>query len=318
MGPHVPGMAPGEVISLDQVERTYGENRALDAVSFRVRSGEAVALLGPNGAGKTTTFRLLTGLIPPSAGSLRVFGVDPFTQRASALAHVGALVGSPGSLPYLKVYDLLEHVCRIRGFPRGQFLTEIHRTTGEMGVTALLQRPMGGLSTGQERRVLLSAALVGDPELLLLDEPTLGLDPIARGDLRGLLGNLVRRGHTLVVSTHLIEEVSPLCSRVLFLKNGHLQGDEPVAPRPDGTIRLRLRFRSEIPAEDLRRTLDPLRITLVPSGPGTVDLSIPGGEAIQVEALRALVASGVPLLEAERLQDDLTQRYLQRVGREEE
>ncbi len=311
-------MPSGEVVSLDQVERAYGENRALAGVTFQVHPGESVALLGPNGAGKTTTFRLLTGLVPPSAGSLKVFGLDPFTQRALALAHVGAVVGSPGTLPYLKVSDLLEHVCRIRGVPRGRVPGEIRRTTGEMGVRALLQRPMGGLSTGQERRVLLSAALVGDPELLLLDEPTLGLDPVSRSDLRGLLGNLVREGHTLLLSTHLIEDVSPLCSRVLFLKNGRLQGDEPVAPRPVGSIRLRLRFRDEVREERLRRILGPLGIALSPSAPGYVDLSIPGGEGIQVEALRALVTSGVPLLEAERLKDDLTQRYLARIGREEE
>ena len=311
-------MATGAVIALNAVERTYGENRALAGISFQVQPGESVALLGPNGAGKTTTFRLLTGLVPPSAGSLRVFGVNPFTERASALAHVGALVGSPGTLPYLQVADLLEHVCRIRGIPRGEFPAEARRTVGEMGVGSLLHRPLGGLSTGQERRVLLSAALVGDPELLLLDEPTLGLDPASRQDLRGLLSKLVRTGHTLVVSTHLIEDVSPLCSRVLFLKNGRLQGDEPVGARAGGTLRSRLRFQGEVPMEDLHRILHPFNVTLVPSGPGYADLTVPGGEGDQVEVLRALVASGVPLLEVERLRDDLAQRYLERVGREEE
>ncbi len=311
-------MPPGAVLSLEKVERTYGENRALAGVSFTVHRGEAVALLGPNGAGKTTTFRLLTGLVPPSAGSLEVFGLDPFTQRSHALSHVGAVVGSPGTLPYLKVSDLLEHVARVRGLPRAQVLGEVKRAAGEMGVSAHLGRALGSLSTGQERRVLLSAALVGDPEVLLLDEPTLGLDPVARADLRGLLKDLVHQGHTLLLSTHLIEDVGPLCSRVLFLKNGRLEGDEPVTSPPDGAIRLRLRFRIEVPEEALRRTLRPWGIAPSPVGPGYVDLSIPGGEGAQVEVLRALVASGAPLLEAERLQDDLTQRYLERIGREEE
>jgi ABC-type multidrug transport system ATPase subunit len=311
-------MVPPEVIALDAVERGYGDRPALCGVGFRVRSGEAVALLGPNGAGKTTTFRLLTGLVPPSAGSVRVFGADPFRQRAWALAHVGALVGNPGTLPYLRVSDLMEHVCRIRGVPRDQVPGEVRRTTGDMGVTGLLARPMGSLSTGQERRVLLSAALVGDPELLLLDEPTLGLDPVSRGDLRRLLGDLIHAGHTLLIATHLVEDVQPLCTRVLFLKDGRLAGDEPVGRGPGADLGLGLRFRGEVPVEDLRRVLAPFRATLVSHDSATAVVRFPGSEETQVAVLRALIASGLPLLEVGRPPDDLTQRYLERIGREEE
>jgi ABC-type multidrug transport system ATPase subunit len=185
----------------------------------------------------------------------------------------------------------------------------------------LLDRPAGGLSTGQSRRLLLAAALLGDPEVLLLDEPTLGLDPAARIELRRILRELRSRGRTLLVSTHLLEDVRDVCDRVLFLRDGHLIGDQPVdvAPRDAAGRRLRgVRFRFLAPMG--RAQLESMlhegeRLVLEP--PGSVLCWVEDEDRRQQALVSAVARAGAALLSAETVGPDLDQRYLDTVGRED-
>ncbi|MCI4351679.1 MAG: ABC transporter ATP-binding protein, partial [Thermoplasmata archaeon] len=251
-----------EVVSVDTVSKLYGDHVALREVRFSIRRGESVGYLGPNGAGKTTTLKLLAGLSRPTQGSVRVHGLDPHRERVRALQRLGALVETPGVPPYLTGADLLGYVARVKGIPKGDARAMVRRAAERMGVADHLDRPMGTLSTGLSRRMLLSATLVHDPEILLLDEPTLGLDPAARNDLRVVLRDLAHQGLTLLLSTHLLEDVQEVCDRVLFLRNGTLVGDEPVRLDREpaiGTPRraLELRFGDDITADALARAVGP-------------------------------------------------------------
>jgi ABC-type multidrug transport system ATPase subunit len=309
-----------DVLNVDSVWKRYGGHDALRGVRFSLRSGEAVGYLGPNGAGKSTTLKLLAGLSRPTRGSVRVRGLDPFGDRTRALRRLGALVETPSIPPYLRGADLLEYVARVKGVPAGERRDAAHQAAEVMNVTEYVGRPFGSLSTGLARRMLLGAALVGDPEVLLLDEPTLGLDPAARHDLRSVLRSLSRNGLTLLLSTHLLEDVQEVCGRVLFLRNGALVGDEPVnlelATGGGSQRTLRVRFGTDITVESLRRAVGPeFAVTL--DGPRSAVVRFSGGDTEQVSLLAALVRAGLPMVSASTPEPDLARRYLERVGREE-
>lgn len=312
---------PSDVLTIDAVWKRYGDHDALRNVGFSLRSGEAVGYLGPNGAGKTTTLKLLAGLSRPTRGSVRVQGFDPSRDRTRALRRLGALVETPGVPPYLTGADLLEYVARVKGVPPSERKASVHHAAESMNVDEYLGRPFGSLSTGLARRMLLGAVLVGDPDVLLLDEPTLGLDPAARRDLRCLLRNLSRNGLTLLLSTHMLEDVQEVCSRVLFLRNGVLVGDEPVNLEPDtgpdGSRRvLRLGFGSGVTAEAVLRAAGPEFVVTL-EGPREVTIRFSGGDAAQAALLAGLIRAGLPLVSASRPEPDLARRYLERVGRED-
>jgi ABC-type multidrug transport system ATPase subunit len=230
-------------------------------------------------------------------------------------------VETPGVPPYLTGADLLEYVARVRGVPAAERQAAVRRGAETLGVAEYLGRPFGSLSTGLARRMLLGAVLVGDPDVLLLDEPTLGLDPAARHDLREVLRTLARSGITLLLSTHLLEDVQEVCGRVLFLRNGALVGDEPVTLDADSGIggprrALGLRFASDVTPESILRAAGPeVGVTVDGSRHATVRFS--GGDAEQAALLDAVIRAGLPLVSAATPEPDLARRYLERVGRED-
>ncbi len=312
---------PPDLVEVDGVWKNYGDRVALRGVHFALRSGEAVGYLGPNGAGKSTTLKLLAGISRPTRGSLRIRGVDPSTDRVRALQRTGALVETPAVPAYVTGSDLLEFVARVRGVASAERRAAVRHAAEVTGVVETLDRPYGALSTGVARRVLLAAALVGDPELLLLDEPTLGLDPAAREDLRRMLRQLAKNGLTLLLSTHLLEDIESVCDRVLFLRDGLLVGDEPVRPETPEvggaeSRRLALRFGADVSEASLRAALGPeAELTLL--GPREALVRFGGGDRAQGELLARVIRADLPLLTASPPASDLARRYLERIGREE-
>ena len=311
-----------DVLALEHLTKRYGSRTALEDVSFRIRPGEAVGYLGPNGAGKTTTFRLIAGLAEPDEGHVRLAGVDPRVDPVTARRGVGVLVESPGVVPYLTPRDLLGHVAERRGVPSSTRPTSIATVASQLGVSEQLDRPMGELSTGLTRRVQLAAALVGEPPLLLLDEPTLGLDPAARTDLRDLLRSLRQDGRSILLSTHLLDDVLGICDRVLFLRDGRLVGDEPVRARAVGSDgrplrRLELSFASDLPG-DAGRAFEGAVVSVEHPGPRRLVLEFSGSDEDAAGLVARAVRAGLALVHAEEPPPDLGQRYLERVGREEE
>ncbi len=311
-------MVPIPALRLEGVTFRYGERPVLSDLSFSVAPGEAVGYLGPNGAGKSTTLKLLAGLLRPAAGTVEIFGG---AAQGSSRVRLGALIETPGVPPYLRGVDLLRYVAEVRGIPTAQRTEAIQAAARELGVEDRLGSTIGGLSTGLLRRLLIATTLVGDPEVLVLDEPTLGLDPVARHDLRRVLRSLHESGRTLLISTHLLDDVESVCDRVMFLRDGRLVGDEPVAggsAEGDGSRHrtLSLQFLEPVEAATLGALL-PAGGTARAEGDRTVTVDFTGDARQQAELVARIVAAQLPLTGVRPALDSLTRRYLEAVGRED-
>jgi len=234
------------VASLEAVNKNYGHVRALRGVDFRVRSGEIVALLGPNGAGKTTAVKLLLGLMPPNAGRVRVFGGDPTNpenrMRTGAMLQVGRV---PETLRVREHIDLFSTY-----YPRPMSSTEI---LAAAGLEKLSDRKFGELSGGQKQRVLFALAICGDPDLLFLDEPTVGLDVEARRLLWDQIRELVSRGKTVLLTTHYLQEADALADRVAVINQGEIIAQGTPAEIKAQTSGKRIRCITSLSISNLRQ-----------------------------------------------------------------
>ncbi|MEV4755855.1 ABC transporter ATP-binding protein [Micromonospora sp. NPDC049559] len=211
------------VVSTTGLTKRYGPRVAVDDVSLAVRRGEVYGFLGPNGAGKTTTLRMLLGLVRPTGGSARVLG-----RRAgdpAAVARTGALIENPGFYPYLSGRDNLRVMARYHGLADDA----AERALDRVGLTARAGNAFRSYSLGTKQRLGVAAALLGDPELLVLDEPTNGLDPGGVADMRRLLADLAADGQTVLLSSHLLGEVQETCDRVGVISQGRLIAESRIA-----------------------------------------------------------------------------------------
>lgn len=209
------------MIEVSNLTKRYGSTLALDNISFSVRRGEILGLLGPNGAGKTTTMRIIVGFLPPTEGRVVVGGYDVLAEPERVKRIVGYLPESPPLYPELRVWDYLEFVASIRGLRGAARRRKLEEALERCGLEEKRQSWIGSLSKGYRQRVGLAQAIVHDPEVLMLDEPTAGLDPRqiieVRNLIKGLAGN-----HTVVLSTHILPEVSAICQRVIIINRGRL------------------------------------------------------------------------------------------------
>ena len=216
------------MIEVSGLSRRYGTRDAVVDLTFRVPAGEIVGILGPNGAGKTTTLRMLTGYLPPSAGSARVAGHDVVSDSMRVRERIGYL---PESVPLyrdLTVSAYLDLVSTLKGMARAGRRDHIAAVVESCGLTDVYARRIGALSRGYRQRTGLAQALLNDPDVLFLDEPTVGLDPRQIVEIRELIRGLAGR-RTIMLSTHILPEVGHLCQRVLIIHRGRLISDGPPA-----------------------------------------------------------------------------------------
>jgi ABC-2 type transport system ATP-binding protein len=207
------------VLATLDLKKHFGMVKAVDGISLEVHRGEVFGFLGPNGAGKTTTIGMLLGLLHPTGGRLEIFGEPVTPAHTRALRHVGALLGTPGLYPYLSGRENLALVARLAPkLSRGR----IDEVLAQVELTGAAGRKMSSYSTGMKQRLGLAAALLAEPELLILDEPTNGLDPAGMRDMRELVRRLADQGMTVFLSSHLLHEVEQVCDRVAVLNTGHV------------------------------------------------------------------------------------------------
>jgi ABC-2 type transport system ATP-binding protein len=209
------------MIEVSNLTKRYRDLVAVDDLSFTVGKGEVVGFLGPNGAGKSTTMRILTGFLPATSGSVKVAGFDVFEQPLEVKRRVGYLPESPPVYLDMTVRAYLAFCAGLKRLPRGRVKGEVERVAGAVGVEAVMGRVIGNLSKGFRQRVGLAQALLGDPEVLVLDEPTVGLDPLQIREVRELVKGLAGR-HTVILSTHILPEVAMTCEKVLVVNRGRL------------------------------------------------------------------------------------------------
>ena len=213
------------MIEVKHLVKTYRDLKAVQDVSFTVAKGEIVGFLGPNGAGKTTTMRMITGVLPPDSGSARVAGFDVFEQPMEVKKRIGYLPETPPVYTDMTVRAYLSFVAEIKGVLRKARKQAVERVAAMTNCDKYIHRVIGNLSKGQRQRVGLAQAILGDPEVLVLDEPTVGLDPGQIIEVRQLIKSLAGQ-HTIILSTHILPEVVATCQRVVMLAQGRVVADD--------------------------------------------------------------------------------------------
>lgn len=217
-----------EAIAIDNLSKSYGRIQALSGVSFKIQPGEVIGLLGPNGAGKTTLMKILCGYLEPDEGDVRVHGIDVVDNAIAAQRRIGYLPESAPLYGEMLVQEYLEMMAAMRGVPperREDRMIEVIRATG---LTERVVQPIATLSKGFRQRVGIAQAIIHEPDILILDEPTTGLDPAQIVEIRDLIVGLAKKS-TVLLSTHILSEVEATCERVLVIMQGALRADAKLA-----------------------------------------------------------------------------------------
>ena len=208
------------MIRVDELIRTYGDLTAVDRVSFEIGQGEIVGLLGHNGAGKTTIMKMLTGYLEPTAGSIEIDGLDIATHRKAVQQRIGYLPENDPLYPEMTVIDYLDYAAELHGVTADKRIESIWHAIERTGLADRAADRIGTLSRGYRQRVGVAQAIIHDPSLLILDEPTNGLDPTQVQQMRELIRTLAQNA-TIILSTHILQEVQAICDRVIIIRNGH-------------------------------------------------------------------------------------------------
>jgi ABC-2 type transport system ATP-binding protein len=214
------------ILQVHDLKKHFGQVKAVDGISFSVAKGQIYGFLGPNGSGKTTTISMILGLVHPTAGMVNLFGRVVSPSRPESLQKVGALVGSPSLVPYLSARQNLKLIARL--YPQFNE-SRIVDILDIVGLSKAADRKAGTFSTGMKQRLGLGMALLHKPDLLILDEPTNGMDPSGMHEVRNLIVNLADDGVTIFISSHLLYEVEQICDRVAVIKNGRLVAEGNVS-----------------------------------------------------------------------------------------
>ena len=217
---------------MDRLTKNYGKIRALDSINMKIEGHGCTGLLGPNGAGKTTMLKLTTNIIKPSRGKVELNKVNVAAYPERALSSVGALIEQPEFYSYLTGYEILEFTSKIKGLTKGEFQSEVKRLGELTEINGFINRKTGDYSRGMKQRLALSVAMIGNPEIIVLDEPTFGLDPKGMVDIRNIIKSLAKE-HLVLLSTHLIYEARELCDRTIIINKGKIEYDSAMAPERD-------------------------------------------------------------------------------------
>jgi ABC-2 type transport system ATP-binding protein len=246
------------LIEVDHLTKSFGKVRAVDDITFSVERGEILGFLGPNGAGKTTTMRILTGYLPATSGSAKVGGFDVFEQSMDVRRHIGYLPETPPVYPEMTVRSYLDFVARIKDVRSASLNARVSQAMEMTSITDKRDVMIKHLSRGYKQRVGLAQAIVHNPDVVILDEPTVGLDPKQIIEVRKLIKGLAGE-HTIILSTHILPEVSMTCDRVVIINKGRIAAidtPENLTTQLKGAERVRLEVRAE--PEPLRASLERL------------------------------------------------------------
>ena len=291
------------MITVENLTKRYATKTAIDSVSFQVEKGEILGFLGPNGAGKTSTMRVITGYMPASEGTVRVDGFDVFENPLEVRRRIGYLPENPPLYVEMSVAGYLRFVAKIKGVPKENIAAEVKRVMERVNITDVRDRIIAKLSKGYKQRVGLAQALLNDPPVLILDEPTIGLDPKQIHEVRELIKDLAG-SHTVVLSTHILPEVEQTCTRVVIIDRGkiiavdtpqnlrlQLQGGERVFMEIQGPV-------SEITSQ-LKKLPGVVDVMTVGSTDGRNRFQIEGElkKEIRSDLARTVVQNGWPLYE---------------------
>lgn len=306
------------MIEVTGLSKLYGPRAAISNLDFKVEAGEIVGFLGPNGAGKSTTMKILTGFMPASSGSAKVAGFDVFDEPVSVKRNVGYLPEVPPVYPEMVVEDYLSYAARLHEVPKSKLKVAVNQAVEKTGLTQVRRRIIGNLSKGYQQRVGLAQALVHEPKVLILDEPTVGLDPVQIIEIRELIKGLAGH-HTVILSSHILPEVTATCQRIIVINKGQIVAQDSIE-------RLTTRMRQGLLYHLDVRDPSPAGLDALRALPGVkqVDLEghrilvevLPEGMDLRDRIVEAAVTSKMGVLEfaAEKL--SLEEVFLQLTTRE--
>ncbi len=307
------------MIEVKDLSKSFGERRALKGISFRVEKGEILGFLGPNGAGKTTTMRILTGFMPPTSGIAIVAGFDVVRDPREVKRRIGYLPEHPPLYKEMSVRSYLAFVARIKGVPRKNLASAVESALERCGLTEVKGRLIGNLSKGFQQRVGLAQAIVHSPEVMILDEPTVGLDPRQILKIRNLI--LSFRGEkTVILSTHIIPEVEKLCDRVAIINEGKivaLDHRARLATSLHDTERISVQFAADGPLPGRLESLEGvLRVVRDEGVEHRFLLEAAAGSGLSRRILEQAQSERWPLLEIAPLRPTLEEVFLKLTGEE--
>ncbi|MGA9883947.1 MAG: ABC transporter ATP-binding protein [Candidatus Acidiferrales bacterium] len=306
------------MIEVQDVTKSYGTTTAVDHVSFTVNKGEILGFLGPNGAGKTTTMRILTGYMPATSGTARVSGFDVFKDSLQVRRHIGYLPEAPPVYPDMSVGSYLEFVLRIKNVPSDKHPALITSALAKTNLGDKRHELIKRLSRGYKQRVGLAQALVHDPDVIILDEPTVGLDPKQIIEVRNLIKTLAG-SHTIILSTHILPEVSMTCDRVVIINKGKIAAvDTPQNLTSQLREGQRIHVEVQAPEKQLQDLLSHVpgasRVQVGTSGSdGHVSATVESaqGQDVRSQIAAKIVEKGWPLYELRGLSLSLEDIFLQ-------
>ncbi len=307
------------MIEAHGLTKRYGNFTAVDGLDLAVRRGEVYGLLGPNGSGKTTTILMLLGLTEPTAGSVRVVGFDPVRQPLSVKSRAGYMPDEVGFYDELSAFDNLAYIARLNGIPRAEAGRRIEAALARVGLSEVAYQRVGTFSRGMRQRLGVADVLIKQPQLIIMDEPTQGLDPEGAREFLQLISGLSRDGITILLSSHLLHQVQAICDRVGLFHRGRkvLEGSVEELARQvlDGAYRVGVQAHGDAEAILAALRAVPGAVEVTQPEPGRFELR--ASSDLRAEAAEAVVRAGGRLLslavETPSL-DDIYARYFQEVS----
>jgi ABC-2 type transport system ATP-binding protein len=290
------------MIEVQDLSKTYGATRAVDQISFTVPTGQIMGFLGPNGAGKSTTMKIITCFMPPTEGRVVVDGLDAEEHSLEVRRKIGYLPENNPLYTEMNVLDYLTFVQRLRGIPTSEYMRRNNRMVELCGLGEVVRKDIGELSKGYRQRVGLAQAIIHEPEILILDEPTVGLDPNQIVEIRALIKEL-GRAKTLILCTHILSEVEQACDRVLIINRGKIVADgSPSSLRAASQGQDRLWVEIKGPAGEVRAALEKLpgAARVAPDSNGRFVIESAGGRDLRESVFTMVKDRDWVLLEMRR------------------
>lgn len=308
------------MIEVRNLTKQYGQIKAVDQISFDVHQGEIIGFLGPNGAGKTTTMRILTCFMPATSGTAKIAGFDVFEEPLEVKKRVGYLPEIPPLYSEMTVESYLDYVATIKAVPSKKRKQAVSHVIERCALGSVKNRLIGHLSKGFRQRVGLAQALVHNPQILILDEPTIGLDPKQIIEIRKLIKEL-SGDHTVILSTHILPEVTQLCQRIIILNQGKIVAvdtyDQLAADlRKTNKIELKLR-KADSAVEKIKSIPDVLDVAMVDRDQGILRVECNLNDKVREEIAKVVVQGGHGLLEMRLIDYSLEEVFLKLTTQEE-
>jgi len=306
------------MIEISQLTKRYGAVTAIKNLNFSVRKGEIVGFLGPNGAGKTTTMKIITGFMAPTSGGVKVAGFDVFEHPIEVKKRIGYLPETPPVYTDMIVKDYLVYVGKLKGLSGSALQSGVNNAIERSNVGQVKGRLIGNLSKGFRQRVGIAQALVHNPEVLVLDEPTVGLDPKQVIEIRNLIKSLAG-DHTVILSTHVLPEVTATCQRIIIINQGQIAAEdtlEGLSKRMSDTRRFYVRVRRTGDVEGQVKKLSGVKSVKPGGGVNTFEVELEKNDEVSEKLAEAVVKSGAGLMEFRSIDVSLEDIFLKLTTRD--